>query len=78
MELSAADEDGSIESLDLHVDGVWIPEIATAPYSFDIDFLEAGLHTISAKVVDDQGGVATDSIEVIVADSLLFVEDWIP
>lgn len=77
VELSASDEDGTIQSANLFVDGVWIPEEQNKPNSYDIDFLDLGIHGISAEVVDDRGGVAKDSIEVIVADSLLAIEDWI-
>lgn len=77
VEIVASDEDGTIESADLYVDGVWIPELEHAPGRYDIDFLEAGVHKITAEVVDNKGGVAKDSVSVIVADSLLSIGDWI-
>lgn len=77
VELITSDEDGTIASADLYVDGVWIPEMEQVPNTYNIDYLEVGGHTIEAEVVDDRGGMAKDSITVIIADSLVTIGEWI-
>jgi hypothetical protein len=71
-----SDEDGTIESTELFVDGESIPGMELGPGRFDIDFLTQGVHTLSIEAKDDRDGIAIDSVEVIVADSLVTIDHW--
>ncbi len=71
-----SDEDGIIESTELFVDGELIPGKELEPGRFDIDFLTQGVHTLSIEAKDDRDGIAIDSVEVIVADSLVTIDPW--
>jgi subtilisin family serine protease len=69
----AASDSGSINRVDLYVDGVLLGSDTTAPYSFAWDTRNAanGAHALVAKAVDAAGNVGTSPAVAVTVDNAL-------
>jgi hypothetical protein len=65
----ASDTDGTIAKVEFFVDVYKIGEDHSAPYTFTWDNRDAGNFTITAKAVDNDGGIASASANIAVAFS---------
>ena len=61
VEVTAADEDGTVASVELYFRGAYYSSKTTPPYSFSISNLPIGASTLSAKVFDNVGDSAITS-----------------
>jgi hypothetical protein len=50
---SASDNDGTIDRVELYQGGVKVGDTSTAPYTFSIEGLGLGLHTFTARAIDN-------------------------
>ncbi|RJE73042.1 DUF4955 domain-containing protein [Reichenbachiella sp. MSK19-1] len=59
VEASASDEDGTVESVTLYLDGEMVSSLTTAPYVWSeidaLDQLEGGKHVLKVEAVDSDG-----------------------
>jgi subtilisin family serine protease len=62
----ASDTDGTIAKVEYYVGVYKIGEDFSVPYSFTWDNGDAGNFTIIAKAIDNDGGVASDSVDIAV------------
>jgi hypothetical protein len=64
---TASDGDGSIARVDFQADGMLIGSATATPYSIIWDNVADGSHSVTARAVDDRGGVTvTDPLSVTV------------
>ena len=64
VDLVAKDPDGTVAHVDLFVNGELVSRDETAPYSWTVPGVEAGLTQIAASVTDNEGAVTLVEIEV--------------
>ena len=62
----ASDGDGSVSKVEFYGDANKLGEDTTSPYSFTWTSVPNGCHTIMAKVIDNAGGSATNTINITV------------
>ena len=67
---SASDVDGFIEKVAFYVDGTLIGEDSTSPYSINWTPQSKAEYVLTARAVDNEGGVSGDSVAVTAGASL--------
>lgn len=65
--VSASDPDGDIDTVELVVDGEPFGQDSSAPYEFLLENLPVGVRELEAIASDDQGAIASDTIDIGVA-----------
>lgn len=65
--VSALKKNGTIDSVELYVDGVLEHTLYSSPYIFNVSNLVVGSYSFEAKAYDDEGAVQSDIISVIVS-----------
>lgn len=66
VEISASDNDGSVNSVELKVDGNSEGVLTSSPYHFQLTGLALGTHTIEAIATDNEGATTNTSISITV------------
>jgi chitinase len=61
---TASDAGGSISKVEFLLDGAKVGEDASSPYSYTINTIAAGNHTLSAKATDNSGNTASASVSI--------------
>lgn len=67
IDATAADSDGTIDRVDFYANGVLIGFDNVSPYSVSWTIPAFATYVISAITVDNDGGTATDSIQIVAA-----------
>jgi gliding motility-associated-like protein len=70
VEVSANDPDGTIELVELYINGGKLAEDRLSPYSFDWSNVGEGEYTVTAVVTDNAGSIVTSSPVRIVISSV--------
>ncbi|MDJ1502603.1 Ig-like domain-containing protein, partial [Xanthocytophaga agilis] len=63
---SASDNDGSIAKVEFYANNIKIGEATSAPYAFNWSSLVIGTYALTAKAIDNRGGIATSSPVTII------------
>lgn len=63
---TADDADGTITTVEFYNGAAYLGADTTAPYSFTWESVPDGCYTLVARASDDQGGFATDSVDITV------------
>lgn len=63
---TAGDTDGTVATVEFYNGAAFLGADATAPYSFTWTGVGNGCYDITARAIDDLGGVATDTVDVTV------------
>lgn len=64
---TASDTDGSVSKVEFFNGDTKLGEDATSPYAFTWDNVSSGTYTIQAKATDNEGALATTSVNISVA-----------
>ncbi|MDJ1470513.1 Ig-like domain-containing protein, partial [Xanthocytophaga flava] len=63
---TARDNDGSIAKVEFYANNIKIGEATSAPYAFNWSSLVIGTYALTAKAIDNRGGISTSSPVTIV------------
>ncbi|NJL73860.1 MAG: hypothetical protein HC892_01305 [Saprospiraceae bacterium] len=66
---NASDADGTVANVTLYYDGVLVSTDATAPYSWNINNLATGSHTLRTVATDNQGATTETTISINVTST---------
>ncbi len=66
IDAAASDPDGSIARVEFYNGSTLLGEDTTAPYSFTWNSVANGCYDVNVRALDNQGGVATDRIDLTV------------
>ncbi len=69
VNVSAEDNDGSIENVELYLNGEKIDEDDSKPYEFSISDLSVGNYTITVKATDNEGASSEDKVSIEVKEN---------
>lgn len=69
--VTANDSDGSVSRVDLYIDGVFDSSDNSAPYSWSVDNLTVGQHTLRAVATDDDGAESEVTISITVEEEVI-------
>jgi chitinase len=61
---TASDSNGSITKVEFLLNGAKVGEDTSSPYSFTINNIATGNHTIGARAIDNSGNTATASVSI--------------
>lgn len=61
---TASDPGGSISKVEFYLDGAKVGEDTSSPYSYTINSIAAGSHSIQAKATDNAANTATASVSI--------------
>ena len=62
--VTAFKNEGSIDSVELYVDGNLESTLYSSPYFFSVPDLSVGIYTVTVRAYDDEGAILTDQISV--------------
>lgn len=66
---TASDAGGSITKVEFLLDGTKVGEDTSSPYSFTINNLASGTHTVVARAIDNSGNTASSSVSISVGSN---------
>ncbi len=66
IDATASDPDGTIAKVEFYNGSSWLGEDTTAPYSFAWNSVGDGCYDVNVRAIDNQGGVATDHVDLTV------------
>ena len=66
IDATASDPDGTIAKVEFYNGSNWLGEDTTAPYSFTWNSVADGCYDVNVRAIDNQGGVATDHVDLTV------------
>ena len=70
LEAEASDPDGYVEKVAFYVDDQLLAELKEPPYTYVLQGMAKGNHTVSAVAYDDEGRMAKSSVDISVTERL--------
>ncbi len=68
IEVSAADEDGTISAVNFYSNGVFVGSVTSSPYTLTLSALAAGGYSLEAHAIDNDGdSTISEAVNIVVA-----------